>query len=59
MLIYIKFYYDIQADILISAAGVRHLINGDWIKQDSIVLDVGINQALPTDRHKIIGDVDF
>jgi methylenetetrahydrofolate dehydrogenase (NADP+) / methenyltetrahydrofolate cyclohydrolase len=45
-----------QADILIAAAGVPHLIKGDWIKPGAIVIDVGISK-LP--NGKIVGDVDF
>lgn len=31
------------ADILVVAVGYPHLIKGDWIKSDAVVLDVGIN----------------
>lgn len=45
-----------MADILVSAAGVPHLITRDHVKQGAIVIDVGINR-LPD--HSIVGDVDF
>lgn len=45
-----------QADILISAAGAPKFITADMIKQDAIVVDVGINYD--EDGH-ICGDVDF
>lgn len=45
-----------QADIVVAAAGVPHLVKGDWIKEGAIIIDVGINR-LPDG--KIVGDVDF
>lgn len=44
-----------KADILIVAAGKPQLIKGDWIKNGSVVIDVGINQV----DDKIVGDVEF
>ncbi|MDB9761019.1 bifunctional methylenetetrahydrofolate dehydrogenase/methenyltetrahydrofolate cyclohydrolase [Pelagibacteraceae bacterium] len=44
-----------KADILVVAVGVANLVKEDWVKKDSIVIDVGINKV--TDR--IVGDVDF
>tara|TARA_Y100001958_G_C21208497_1_gene534413 strand:+ start:162 stop:986 length:825 start_codon:yes stop_codon:yes gene_type:complete len=44
-----------DADILISCCGVPHLIDSSWIKQDCIVIDVGINYL----NQKIVGDVNF
>ena len=43
------------ADIIIAAAGIPELVKGDWVKKDSIIIDVGINE---TDKG-IVGDVDF
>ncbi len=45
-----------QADLLIACAGKPHLIKGDWIKQNAVVIDVGIHRL---DNKKIIGDVEF
>lgn len=44
-----------NADILVVAAGKKHLVNGDWVKKGAVVIDVGIH------RHegKLTGDVDF
>lgn len=48
-------YYTSNADILIVACGVPKLVKSDWIKQDSTIIDVGINIV----DGKVIGDVDF
>src|SRR5690625_4318781 len=48
--------FTLKADILIVAVGVPNIINADHIKQDAIVIDVGINR---TDEGKLTGDVDF
>ena len=44
-----------KADILVVAVGVANLVKADWVKKDSIVIDVGINKI----EGKIVGDVDF
>lgn len=45
-----------RADILIAAVGSAEIIKGDWVKEGSVVIDVGINY---NNEGKIIGDVDF
>ena len=45
-----------KADIVISATGVPNLVQGAFVKEGSIVIDVGITR-LPSG--KICGDVDF
>lgn len=45
-----------QADILVSAVGKPGLIKGEWIKEGSTVIDVGITRL---DNGKLAGDVDF
>lgn len=45
-----------QADILVAAVGRAEMINADFVKDDAIVLDVGINR-LPDGR--LVGDVAF
>ena len=48
--------YTKTADILIVAVGKEKLIKEDMIKDNAIVIDVGINF---TNEGKIVGDVDF
>ncbi len=45
----------LDADIIVAAVGIPELIKGDWVKKDTIVIDVGINK---TDKG-IVGDVAF
>lgn len=44
-----------EANILIVATGKVHLITEDMIKENSIIIDVGINKV----NNKLYGDVDF
>ncbi|MBT3578812.1 MAG: bifunctional methylenetetrahydrofolate dehydrogenase/methenyltetrahydrofolate cyclohydrolase FolD [Waddliaceae bacterium] len=51
-----------SADILISAIGSPHFITADMVKNDAIVIDVGINKVTDTTKprgYKLTGDVDF
>jgi len=45
----------LKADILVAAVGVANLVKGDWVKESSIIIDVGINKV----GDKIVGDVEF
>jgi methylenetetrahydrofolate dehydrogenase (NADP+) / methenyltetrahydrofolate cyclohydrolase len=45
-----------QADILVAAVGVTKLVQGDWVREGAVVLDVGINRG---EDGKLVGDVDF
>ena len=45
----------LKADILVAAVGVPNLVKSDWVKNNSIVIDVGINKV----GDRIIGDVEF
>jgi methylenetetrahydrofolate dehydrogenase (NADP+)/methenyltetrahydrofolate cyclohydrolase len=44
------------ADILVAAVGKARLIQGDWVKEGAIVIDVGTNRGADG---KLVGDVDF
>ena len=45
-----------NSDIIIAAVGVPHLIKADWVQENAIVIDVGINRIA---NGKITGDVDY
>jgi len=44
------------ADLLVVAVGKPEFIPGEWIKEDAIVIDVGINRL---DNGSLVGDVGF
>ncbi|MFZ2225972.1 MAG: bifunctional methylenetetrahydrofolate dehydrogenase/methenyltetrahydrofolate cyclohydrolase FolD [Candidatus Moraniibacteriota bacterium] len=45
-----------QADVLVSATGRAGLICAEMVKQDAVVVDVGINRNVDG---KLVGDVDY
>lgn len=45
-----------QADILVVAVGKPEFINGDWVKDGAIVIDVGINRC---EDGKLRGDIQY
>ena len=45
-----------QCDIVVAAVGKANFVQGDWIKEGAIVVDVGINRDT---EGKLAGDVDF
>jgi methylenetetrahydrofolate dehydrogenase (NADP+) / methenyltetrahydrofolate cyclohydrolase len=46
-----------QADIVVAAAGVPRLVQGDWIKSGAVVIDVGITRVEgPGGKPVIVGD---
>ena len=46
----------INADILITACGQPKMIKKDWIKENVIIIDIGINRD---ENNKLCGDVDY
>ena len=53
--------YSRNADIIISAIGVPNFLTSEMIKEDSIIIDVGINR-IDSDNEKgckIVGDADY
>ncbi len=53
-----------QADIIVAAIGRAEMIDSKWLKDDAVVIDVGINRITITkedgsEGSKIVGDVDF
>ena len=45
----------LEADIIVAAVGIPELVRGDWVKKDTIVIDVGINKT----ENGLVGDVAF
>jgi len=45
-----------NADILIAAVGIKHLITSDMVKKGAVVIDVGMNRL---EDGTVTGDVDF
>ncbi|MCX6157129.1 MAG: bifunctional methylenetetrahydrofolate dehydrogenase/methenyltetrahydrofolate cyclohydrolase FolD [Ignavibacteriae bacterium] len=54
--------FTLQADILIAAIGKPEFVKGDMIKEDSVIIDVGINRVddntVPK-GYRLTGDVDY
>jgi methylenetetrahydrofolate dehydrogenase (NADP+)/methenyltetrahydrofolate cyclohydrolase len=48
--------HTLNADILLVGVGVINLIKEDMVKDDVIIIDIGINRA---ENGKLVGDVDF
>lgn len=51
-----------HADIVVSAAGVAHLVRGSWIKPGAVIIDVGINPVDDPENprgYKLVGDVYY
>lgn len=51
-----------RADIVVAAIGIPHFIQGDWVKEGAVVIDVGINRIVDESRKsgaRLVGDVDF
>ena len=45
-----------QADILVAAIGKPKFVTEDMVKDNAVVIDVGINR---NEEGKLVGDVDF
>ena len=51
-----------QADILIAAIGIPKFVRAEWLKDRSVIIDVGINRISDNsegNNKKLVGDVDF
>jgi len=48
--------HTLNADIVLIGVGVINLLKEDMIKDDAVIVDIGINRA---DNGKLVGDVDF
>ncbi len=45
-----------EADVIVSAIGQTKFVKGDWIKDNAVIIDVGMNRD---ENGKLCGDVDF
>ena len=51
-----------RADIVVAAIGIPDFIQGDWVKEGAVVIDVGINRIVDESKKsgfRLVGDVDF
>ncbi|MCY7329763.1 MAG: bifunctional 5,10-methylene-tetrahydrofolate dehydrogenase/5,10-methylene-tetrahydrofolate cyclohydrolase, partial [Saprospiraceae bacterium] len=51
-----------RADMVVAAIGIPNFIQGDWVKEGAVVIDVGINRIVDETRKsgtRLVGDVDF
>ena len=51
-----------RADLVVAAIGLPNFIQGDWVKEGAVVIDVGINRIVDESRKsgfRLVGDVDF
>ncbi|MBX7146303.1 MAG: bifunctional methylenetetrahydrofolate dehydrogenase/methenyltetrahydrofolate cyclohydrolase FolD [Alphaproteobacteria bacterium] len=49
-----------QADIIIAAIGKPNFVKAEWVKENSVIIDVGINRiSNENNKSIIVGDVDF
>ena len=52
----------LQADIIVAALGIAEFLTGDMVKQDAVIIDVGItrvNDATKKRGYRLAGDVHF
>ena len=48
-----------DADIVVAAVGIPEMVKSNWIKEDSIIIDVGINRIERDAKKILVGDVDY
>jgi methylenetetrahydrofolate dehydrogenase (NADP+)/methenyltetrahydrofolate cyclohydrolase len=51
-----------RADIVVAAVGRAEMVKGNWLKENAVVIDVGINRLSPAvgeTRGRLVGDVAF
>ncbi|MDP3758711.1 MAG: bifunctional 5,10-methylenetetrahydrofolate dehydrogenase/5,10-methenyltetrahydrofolate cyclohydrolase, partial [Candidatus Daviesbacteria bacterium] len=47
-----------KADLIISATGVKNIINGSNVKKGTYVIGVGVGREIVEGKHKIYGDIN-
>ena len=48
-----------DADIVVAAVGIPEMVKSNWIKEGSIIIDVGINRIERDAKKILVGDVDY
>ena len=51
-----------NADIIVAAVGIPEYVKADWVKENAVVIDVGINYKSDPQSakgRKLVGDVDY
>ena len=48
-----------NSDMIISCCGVPKMIKKDWIKENCIIIDIGINVIYEGEKKFLVGDVDY
>ena len=48
-----------DADIVVAAVGIPEMVKSSWIKEGSIIIDVGINRIERDTKKILVGDVDY
>lgn len=51
-----------RGDIVVAAVGRAEMVKGDWLKDDAVVIDVGINRLEPAPgeaKGRLVGDVAY
>ena len=54
--------HTLRADILVAAAGIPNTITADMVKNDAVVIDVGVSRVTDSSRrsgYRLTGDVDY
>jgi 5,10-methylene-tetrahydrofolate dehydrogenase/methenyl tetrahydrofolate cyclohydrolase len=47
-----------RADILVCAMGKARLVKAEWVKDDAVIIDVGVSCIKEEGKNKTVGDVD-
>ena len=48
-----------DADIIIAAVGIPEMVKKNWVKNNAIIIDVGINRIEKNNKKILVGDVDY
>lgn len=48
-----------DADIIIAAVGIPEMVKKNWVKNNAIIIDVGINRIEKNNKTILVGDVDY